>query len=170
MKVKYYSHLEGCDIYVKVNAKVAHALEDFKEQRKNRLNDESHYSFISLNEMVENGHDIPDEVSLDDIIILRDRERRYLESNEYRRFYTRLRNEISNKFDKMSVKVREAMFLRFFMNMSIGQIAKALNCHKATAQTYLQRGTKYINAFLNKDIKEQDKKDIQRANKKFKNC
>ena len=169
MKVKYYSHLEGCVIYVDVNAKVAHALEKFKKQRKKRLNDESHYSFISLNEMVENGHDIPDEVSLDDIIILRDKERKYLESNEYRRFYTRLRNEISSNFSKMSEKVREAMFLRFFKNMSIGQIANILHCHKSTARTYLQRGTKYISAFLNQDIKEQDLKDIRRANRKFKN-
>ena len=43
--------------------------------------------------------------------------------------------------------------------MSIAQIATLLNLSKATAQSYLSRGTGYIKYFLDKDIKEQDKKD-----------
>jgi len=168
MKVKYYSHLEGCVVYVDVNVKVAHALESFKKQRKKRLNDESHYKFISLNKIVEMGHDIPDHVDLDDIVILREKDKKYLQSNDYKRFYRRLRKEISSKFDIMGEKIREAMFLRYFKNMSIGQVAKAMNCSKSTAQTHLQRGTKHIKEFLDRDIEEQDKKDIQRAYRKAK--
>lgn len=163
MKIKYYSHLEGCDIYVNVNAKVAHALEKFKKQRKKRLNKESHYKFISLNKIVEMGHDIPDHVNLDDIIILRDKDRKYLQSNEYRRFYTRLRKEINSKLNIMGDQVAKAMFLRFFKNMSIGQIAKIMECERGTVQVYLQRGTGYISDFLNEDIKRQDEIDSRRT-------
>lgn len=168
MKIKYYSHLEGCVIYVEVNAKVAHALEMFKKQRKKRINNESNYSFVSLNQIAENGFDIPDEVNLEDMVIVRDKDRRYLESNEYRKFYSRLKKEISSKFNIMSENVRKAMFLRFFKNMSIGQIAQVMNCQRGTAQKYLQRGTRYIRNFLNADIREQDEKELIRALRKAK--
>ena len=34
MKIKYYSHLEGCVIYVEVNAKVAHAQKCLKNKER----------------------------------------------------------------------------------------------------------------------------------------
>ena len=55
------------------------------------------------------------------------------------------------------------MFLRFFKDYSISQIAKALNISKGSAQVYVSRGCKHIKYFLDEDIKEQDK--IYRKNK-----
>lgn len=156
MKIKYYDHVSRQRITVKVNAKTGHFLEKKREERKENLKNEKEVGLCSLSSLLDNGFQISDKVSLDDIVIFRDKERKYLNSNEYKQFRLKLKKEIKNKFDKMSEQVRTAMFLRFFKEMSISQIAAAMHCHKATAQTYLQRGTKVIGKFLNRDIQEQD--------------
>ena len=69
----------------------------------------------------------------------------------------------------MSESVKNAMYLRFFKNLSIGGVARELGISKGAAQTSIQRGCKYIKDFLDADIKFQNRKEREKFTKnKFK--
>ena len=66
--------------------------------------------------------------------------------------------------------LKRVMFLRFWKDMSISQIASILHVSKGTAQDYVKRGCVYIKEFLNKDLKKQkakEKRDLERLVRKF---
>ena len=58
----------------------------------------------------------------------------------------------------MSEQIKKVLFLRFFKDMSLSEIASKLNIKKGTVQSYLNRGIKHIRYFLDDNIKEQDKR------------
>lgn len=159
MKIKYYSHIDKAVIEVDVNVKTAHYLEKAKNERIGRQKIEKEYKTVSLDNLVEKGLQPMEEVDLDDIVIYREKERKYLGSNDYHQFRNQLKKEILNKFDVMPKYLRIVMFLRFFKDFSIGQIAKTLKISKSTAQGYIQRGCKYIKNFLDEDLKGQNEID-----------
>ena len=51
--------------------------------------------------------------------------------------------------------LKKVMFLRFWKDMSIGQIANALHISRSSAQVYVQRGCGYIKDFLNIEFEKQ---------------
>lgn len=188
MKIKYFDRINAnAKIEVKVNAKTAHFLKNEKDKHKTLTVDEyntlskkkqEEYSqlkfekgMVSLNELEEKGFEICDSLAIEDSLTLKEYEVRYFQSREYREFRTALKKEIRNVFDKMSVQEKKVMYLRFFKNYSISQVASILGIKKGTAQDYIARGCKHIKYFLDKDIKEQDKlermRKMKREQKKF---
>jgi len=66
--------------------------------------------------------------------------------------------------------IKKVMFLRFWKDMSIGQIANALHISRSSAQVYVKRGCGYIKDFLNKDIRKQklkEKRELEKLVRKF---
>lgn len=188
MKIEYFDRINAkTNIEVKVNSKTAHFLKNEKDKYKTLTNDEYNAlskkkqeeynqlkfekSMVSLNEMEEKGFEICDSMTVEESITLKEYEIKYLESREYREFRTALKKEIRSVFDKMSAQEKKTMYLRFFKNYSISQIAKVLGIKKGAAQEYLRRGCKHIQYFLDRDIKEQDKlermRKMKREQKKF---
>ena len=93
------------------------------------------------------------------------REEIYFKSNEYKAFRKKLLLEIKKQMPKMSESVKNAMYLRFFKNLSIGGVARELGISKGAAQTSIQRGCKYIKDFLDADIKFQNRKEREKFTK-----
>lgn len=183
MKIEYFDRINAkANIEVKVNAKTGHFLKNEKNKHKTLTNEEYNAlskkkkeeynqlkferSMVSLNEMEEKGFEICDSMTVEESITLKEYEVKYLESREYREFRTSLKKEIRNVFDEMSAQEKKVMYLRFFKNYSISQIASALGIKRGTAQDYIARGCKHINYFLDKDIKEQDKLERMRKMKR----
>ena len=65
----------------------------------------------------------------------------------------------------MPAMIKKVMFLRFFKDLSINEIAKELKISKGATQTLIGRGCEYIKFFLDEDIAEQDKKEKERKMK-----
>lgn len=191
MKIEYYDRINAEKIKLDVNPKVAHFIKDEKKKNVVLTDDEFNKlsfkkqdeycqlrferSVISLSEMEENGFELADNVDFEEVAGMRDYEKNYLRSSEYREFRTSLKKEIRNVFDTMSDREKKVMYLRFYRNCSISCIAYKLGISKSSAQEYIARGCKHIKYFLDKDIKEQDKLDklkkMKREQKKFsKNC
>lgn len=191
MKIEYYDRINAKKIKLDVNPKVAHFIKN--ERKKNVVLSDDQFNKLSfkkqdeycqlrfersvnsLSEMEENGFELADNVDFEEVAGMRDYEKNYLRSSEYREFRTSLKKEIRNVFDEMSSQVKKVMYLRFFRNCSISCIAYKLGVAKGTAQDYIARGCKHIKYFLDKDIREQDKlgrlKKMKREQKKFsKNC
>lgn len=181
MKVKFYDRInEKGYVELEVSAKVAHFIEnenkknrrlsneDFNSLSKKKQEEYSQRQFeqemTSLDELMSNGFQ-PSCNSIEQAIEQQQRERKYLSSPEYRNFRKALRNEIRKVFDIMSEQIQKVMYLRFFKDYSLSQIAKALDIAKGTAQEYVAKGCKYIKYFLDKDIKEQDKLEKERRMK-----
>ncbi len=161
MKVKYFDRIVAEDyIEINVSAKISHFLKD--ERKRYREEKEQNKDNVSLEKLVDKGFQPVETTSVEREIAKRERERKYLQSKDYKRFLYSLRKEIKNTMDIMPKMVRMSMFLRFFKGFSISQIAKALSITKSSAQSYLAEGSKYIKYFLNKDIKQQDKLERQR--------
>ena len=158
MKIEYYDRITQENIKIEVTPQVAHQLRMSKKQKEvdRAKRKAAGISFVSLDAMIENGHQFASDFDIERELERREFERKYLNSPEYKRFRNSLREEIAKAMDKMSKCEKQAMFLRFWKEMSIGQIAKTLNIAKGTAQDYLQRGCEKIKKFLEKDIKEQD--------------
>ena len=178
MKEKYYDRIHKEEIEVTVNRKVAHYLqcERIKNQRltPDKINKlpkqkkEEYYqreferSVCSLDQMLEDGFQPVSNISLAEEYEARSKERKYLNSPEYKRFRKSLREELIRAFDKMPDYLKQVMFLRFFKEYSIGQIADFLKCARGTAQSYIQRGCIYIKDFLERDIQTQKRKEQER--------
>ena len=178
LKEKYYDRINKTEIEVNVNAKVAHFLQ--KEREKNRIlspdevaklskkKQEEYYqrSFErkqeSLDQLMYDGFQPSEEDTIEDELCRRYRERKYLASKEYKEFRLQLKKEIRKVLDKMPEQVKKSMYLRFFKDCSLREIAKLLNLSIASVREYLSRGCGFIKYFLDKDIKEQDKKDKER--------
>lgn len=178
LKEKYYDRINKREIEINVNAKVAHFLKQERDKNRKlspeeiaRLSKKKRQEYLqrsferkqeSLDQLMYDGFQPSEEDTIEDELCRRYRERKYLASKEYKEFRIQLKREIRKVLDIMPEQIKKAMYLRFFKDMSIAQIATALNVYKATAQSYLSRGTGYIKYFLDKDIKEQDKKDKER--------
>ena len=178
LKEKYYDRINKREIEINVNAKVAHFLK--KEREKNRIlspdevaklskkKQEEYYqrSFErkqeSLDQLMYDGFQPSEEDTIEDELCRRYRERKYLASKEYKEFRLQLKKEIRKVLDKMPEQVKKSMYLRFFKDCSLREIAKLLNLSIASVREYLSRGCGFIKYFLDKDIKEQDKKDKER--------
>lgn len=187
MIIKYFDKIKKEYVDLKVSAKVAHFIE--KERNKNKVLTDDEFnklprkkqneysqlkferSLISLNEMEEKGFEVAETLLFEDITDIREYEIKYLQSREYRDFRTALKKEIRNVFDEMSVQEQKVMYLRFFKECSLSQIAKIMKVDISSVRSYLQRGSKHIKYFLDDDIKEQDKLDrlkkMKREQKKF---
>ena len=119
---------------------------------------------------MENGYQPYCLTTIEREIIIREKERKYLNSNEYKKFRADMKEEIKRKFNEMPDYLKRVMFLRFWKDMSISQIASILHVSKGTAQDYIRRGCVYIKDFLNKDLKKQkakEKRDLERLVRKF---
>lgn len=181
MIIKYNDRIIAKDkIDVNVNAKVAHFLQKEEQKKVTLTNDEfnalskkkkDEYSqrkfekdLLSFDELVENGFQ-PSGNSIEQELYQREKEQRYLSSPEYRSFRQALKEEIRKVFDIMSEQEKKVMYLRFFLDYSLSQIAKTLNIARGTAQEYVATGCKYIKYFLDNDVKEQNKIDRARRMK-----
>lgn len=170
MEIDYFDRIIAKDVIeINVKAKVAHFLEkDKQRQKEERKQNEGN---LSLDQLLSNGFQPTNTTSLEQEIIIRHREEKYLQSPEYKQFRKALRQEIRKVFDLMSEQEKKVMYLRFFKDYSISQIANALGIARGTAQGYIARGCKHIKFFLDRDIKEQDKierkKKMKREQKKY---
>lgn len=189
MEIQYKDRIHRKKITVKVNAKVAHFIAKENEKKKTLLPEEvaalsskkqeeyNQRQFEkkqeSLDALLEDGFQPTIEVDIIQEIETREREKRYLNSVGYKIFRKNLKDEIRKTLDIMPTEIQKVMFLRFFKDMSISQIAKELGITKSTAQTQISRGCGYIKYFLNKDIKEQDKREqeyrMKRAQQRLQN-
>lgn len=165
MKVKYYNNFSRKKINVRVNSDVAKYLTENKREMR-RIERYETGVIVSLDELTDAGFQPVDPVLLEERINLQEKEKKYLNSRRYKSFRKSLQHEISKKMDMMSDKVKIAMYLRFFENMSLSQIAKEMNIAIWTVRTHLERGTSYIKKFLEEDIKREDEKE---RNRKYEN-
>ena len=181
LKEKYYDRINKTEIEINVNAKISHLFEDErlknnfledkeieklpKRQQEMYLQEQSEKSYLELDKMMDNGFQPSELGTFEEELRLRDWEKKYLKSNDYRRFVKNLQTEIKNTMNIMPEKIRVVMYFRFFKNMSISQIAKILHLSKSTAQDYISKGCGYLKYFLDKDIKKQDKIERERRMK-----
>ena len=182
MKRTYYDAINAkAKIEIEVNSKVAHFLDNEEEKKKKLTVDEimklpkqkrDEYmqrefenDHLSLNQLIDNGFQPCGSGSVEQEIAKKYKEEKYLNSPEYRKFRKTLNEEIRKVIDIMSEQEKRVMFLRFFREMSLAQIARALGISKGSAQEYVANGCKYIKFFLDKDIKEQDKLEKERQMK-----
>ena len=114
---------------------------------------------------MDNGFQPSSSSSIENELARQIREERYFKSNEYIAFRKKLLLEIKKQMPKMSESVKNAMYLRFFKNLSIGGVARELGISKGAAQTSIQRGCKYIKDFLDADIKFQNRKEREKFTK-----
>lgn len=159
MKIKFYNHIAKEIEEVDVQPQVANYLESQRKKVARNKAREARIGIISLNELEEKGIYLCEEFDIDEEVEKRTSREKYLNSIEYKKFRNEVRKEISRNFNKMSKRVQQAMFLRFYRNYTISQIAKTLKITKGAAQEYLRRGTVAIKTFLENDIKEQDRLD-----------
>lgn len=181
MKINYYDHFSKQVIEVQTSAKVVHFIQNERDKNKilneeeieklSKKKKEEYYQrdferdFCSLDEKMENGYQPAIKRTIEMEIEQREREKRYLQSEDYKEFRRKLLQEIKNKMPTMPNYIKKVMYLRFFKEMSIGQIAKTLGIAKGTAQTCIQRGCKFIKEFLDADIKYQNKKERRQLEK-----
>ncbi len=189
MKIKYYDRIHKRMIEVEGNAKTKHFLEQEEEKKKKlkpeevkklpKKKQEEYYqrdferSMCSLDELLDAGFQPCEERTIEQEIIKRHRERRYLNSPQYKKFKCSLQKELLRAFNVMPEYLQQVMFLRFFKDCSISEIADCLEIARGTAQKYIGRGCSYIKDFLEKDIKEQNRLERlakeKRARKKLEN-
>lgn len=178
LKEKYYDRINKREIEINVNAKVAHFLKQERDKNRilspeeiARLSKKKRQEYLqrsferkqeSLDQLMYDGFQPSEEDTIEDELCRRYRERKYLASKEYKEFRLQLKKEIRKVLDKMPEQVKKSMYLRFFKDCSLREIAKLLNLSIASVREYLSRGCGYIKYFLDKDIKEQDKKDKER--------
>ena len=170
MKIRYYDHFTKKVIETDVSVKVAHYIEKERARQKEEREQQEKEPILSLDELMEKGFQPYSLNTIEREIIIREKERKYLNSNEYKKFRADMKDEIKKKFNEMPDMIKKAMFLRFWKDMSIGQIASILHVSKGTAQDYIRRGCVYIKDFLNKDLKKQkakEKRDLERLVRKF---
>ena len=139
-----------------VSLKTSHEFKDEfdKENRANKIDKEYRLKcgihFVSLDSMSEEDRDeVMYQNSMEVRNLLTKMEREYLQSALYKQFRIELCNEIKIKFCQMKPKVRMAMYLRWFKDMSIIQIAALMKVQNWEAQALLRKGTSYIAEFLN---------------------
>ena len=89
---------------------------------------------------------------------LQEKKKKCFSNRQYKKFRIKFRREIRKILDIMSEQIKKVLFLRFFKDMSLSEIASKLNIKKGTVQSYLNRGIKHIRYFLDDNIKEQDKR------------
>lgn len=182
MEIDYYDRVHKETTKVEVNTKVSYFLEKEKQKNKKLSPEEikklgprtkrDYYqreferSVSSLDELLDNGFQPSSHRTIEDEIIARYKERKYLNSPEYKQFRNSLRQELVRVFAIMPPYLKQVMFLRFFREMSLSQIADCLNFTKSTAQSYVSRGCAYIKDFLESDIAEQDKKEREEKEKR----
>ena len=170
MKIRYYDHFTKKVIETDVSVKVAHYIEKERARQKEEREQQKKEPVLSLDELMENGYQPYCLTTIEREIIIREKERKYLNSNEYKKFRADMKEEIKRKFNEMPDYLKRVMFLRFWKDMSISQIASILHVSKGTAQDYVKRGCVYIKEFLNKDLKKQkakEKRDLERLVRKF---
>ena len=170
MKIRYYDHFTKKVIETDVSVKVAHYIEKERARQKEEREQQKKEPVLSLDELMENGYQPYSLTTIEREIIIREKERKYLNSNEYKKFRADMKEEIKKKFNEMPDYLKRVMFLRFWKDMSISQIASILHVSKGTAQDYIRRGCVYIKDFLNKDLKKQkakEKRDLERLVRKF---
>lgn len=181
MEIKYFNKITKELTTVNVNSKVAHFIESEKQKNKKlppeqvsklkKKQKEEYYQIqfeneqYSLDELMEAGFQPSSPFDFDKEIEKKEREKKYLNSLDYKRFRKSLRFEIKKTFDIMPAMIKKAMFLRFFKDLSINEIAKELKISKGATQTLIGRGCEYIKFFLDEDIAEQDKKEKERKMK-----
>ena len=167
LKEKYYDRINKREIEINVNAKVAHFLKQERDKNRilspeeiARLSKKKRQEYLqrsferkqeSLDQLMYDGFQPSEEDTIEDELCRRYRERKYLASKEYKEFRLQLKKEIRKVLDKMPEQVKKSMYLRFFKDMSIAQIASQLHIQRGAAQSYLSRGTGYIKYFLDKD-------------------
>lgn len=170
MKIRYFDHFTKKVIETDVSVKVAHYIEKERARQKEEREQQKKEPVLSLDELMENGYQPYSLTTIEREIIIREKERKYLNSNEYKKFRADMKEEIKKKFNEMPDYLKRVMFLRFWKDMSISQIASILHVSKGTAQDYVKRGCVYIKEFLNKDLKKQkakEKRDLERLVRKF---
>ena len=170
MKIRYYDHFTKKVIETDVSVKVAHYIEKERARQKEEREQQEKEPILSLDELMEKGFQPYSLNTIEREIIIREKERKYLNSNEYKKFRADMKEEIKRKFNEMPDYLKRVMFLRFWKDMSISQIASILHVSKGTAQDYIRRGCVYIKDFLNKDLKKQkakEKRDLERLVRKF---
>ena len=170
MKIRYFDHFTKKVVETDVSVKVAHYIEKERARQKEEREQQKKEPVLSLDERMENGYQPYSLTTIEREIIIREKERKYLNSNEYKKFRADMKEEIKKKFNEMPDYLKRVMFLRFWKDMSISQIASILHVSKGTAQDYVKRGCVYIKEFLNKDLKKQkakEKRDLERLVRKF---
>ena len=170
MKIRYFDHFTKKVIEVNVSVKVAHFIEKERARQKEEREQQAKEPILSLDQLKLKGFEPCALCPLEREVIIREKERKYLNSNDYKQFRADMKEEIKKKFNEMSPMVRKAMYLRFWEDLSIGQIASILHITRGAAQTHLQRGCQHIKEFLRKDIKKQDlkeKREIEKLVKLF---
>lgn len=170
MKIRYFDYFTKKVIETDVSVKVAHYIEKERAKQKEEREQQKKEPVLSLDELMENGYQPYSLTTIEREIIIREKERKYLNSNEYKKFRADMKEGIKSKFNEMPDYLKRVMFLRFWKDMSISQIANILHVSKGTAQDYIRRGCVYIKDFLNKDLKKQkakEKRDLERLVRKF---
>lgn len=170
MKIRYFDHFTKKVIEVNVSVKVAHFIEKERARQKEEREQQAKEPILSLDQLKLKGFEPCALCPLEREVIIREKERKYLNSNEYKQFRADLKEEVRKKFNEMPNYLKKVMFLRFWKDMSISQIANVLHVSKGTAQDYVQRGCVYIKDFLNKDLKKQkakEKRELERLVRQF---
>ena len=152
MKWRYFDNIKKKWVSLKTSR-------EFKEEfdKQNRANKEDKefrlecgIHFVSLDSMSEEDRDeVMYQNSMEVRNLLTKIEKEYLQSALYKKFRIELCDEIKMKFCQMKPKVRKAMYLRWFKDMSIIQIAALMKIRNWEAQALLRKGTRYISDFLN---------------------
>lgn len=170
MKLRYFDRFTKKVIITETNVKVAHYIEKERARQKEEREKQEKEPILSLDELFEKGYQPVCTHSVEREIFIREKERKYLNSNEYKQFRADMREEIKAKFNEMPDYLKKVMFLRFWKEMSISQIADVLHTKRGTIQGYIQRGCVHIKDFLNRDLKNQkakEKREMERMVKKF---
>lgn len=76
------------------------------------------------------------------------RMRKFINSNDYKKFISELQPNIKDVFCNLSNMEKKTMFLRFYKEMSLGGIAEELDCAKGSVQSYLLRAFKKMKNYL----------------------
>lgn len=153
MRVKIYDSKSKQFIWVKVSKAVKdQIIKDNKEEQSIR---EQKKHEVSLDKLIARGVQFADPFDIEKEVAKRERERKIINSNDYKKFRGGLQESIKRNLYKMSDMEKKAMFLRFFKNMSVYAIAETLNCSRASARTHIERGCKKIKSFLDADLENQ---------------
>lgn len=155
MRVKIYDNKSKQFIWVKVSKAVKdQIIKDNKEEQSIR---EQKKHEVSLDKLIAKGVQFADHFDIEKEVAKRERERKIINSNDYKKFRGGLQESIKRNLYKMSDMEKKAMFLRFFKDMSISAIAEELGITRGSAQSYLQRGCKKIKKYLEADLENQRK-------------
>ena len=97
MKIRYYDHFTKKVIETDVSVKVAHYIEKERARQKEEREQQKKEPVLSLDELMENGYQPYSLTTIEREIILREKERKYLNSNEYKKFRADMKEEIKKK-------------------------------------------------------------------------